>query len=334
MPDRKRALDFSDDRPALAHAKGHRLLIAGISVLLLPCAWWMWNRGHGQPDLAKGKPQAYPPAPPGFVLVKGGTFQMGSNRGDSDEEPVHAVTLSDFHMQEHEVTLGEFKTFVDASGYKTDAEKNGGSYIFNGKTWEKQKDINWRYDAQGKLRPKREYKHPVIHISWNDATGYAKWFTQNRKDGKYYRLPTEAEWEYAAGNGTNRNIYSWGNGSPSGKRGGNVADEAAQKVFKDWTSFENYRDGYVCTAPVASFDPNDLGLYDMGGNVWEWCGDWYDGYPVAAQTNPTGPEKGVKRVVRGGGWNYYARHSRVADRNSEVPDYCFGALGFRLVCPL
>jgi formylglycine-generating enzyme len=263
--------------------------------------------------------------PDGMILIPGGSFQMGSDDGESNEKPVHSVAVGDFYLGKYEVTVAEFRAFVEAKGYKTDAEKDGGSYGYEGTVWEKIEGRNWRHDPEGK--PSQD-KHPVINVSWNDATAYCQWLSQ--KTGQTYRLPTEAEWEYAAGNGSRHTQYIWGNGDPSGKKGGNVADKTAKTKFSDWTVFENYTDGYVFTAPVGSYDPNEFGLHDMSGNVWEWCSDWYGTYPAAAQTDPKGPDSGFDRVVRGGSWYYYPQYCRVAFRSLSAPGNRGGNVGFRL----
>ena len=264
---------------------------------------------------------------PETVAVQGGTFSMGStdSEASSDEKPVHSVTLSSFRMGKYEITVTQFKAFVDDSGYKTDAENGDGSYIWTGTEWKKTAGINWRHDEEGKLRSNGDY--PVVHVSWNDADAYCKWLS--RKTSKKYRLPTEAEWEYAAGNGSRHTKYSWGNSLPSGTKVGNVADETAKKRFS-WTIFDGYTDGYVFAAPVGSFSANDFGLHDMTGNVWEWCNDWYDNYSSSAVTNPTGAVTGSHRVHRGGGWDYGPQNCRVAHRNNNTPTYRLLNLGFRV----
>jgi formylglycine-generating enzyme len=269
----------------------------------------------------------------GLVLIRGGAFQMGSDDGEADEKPVHSVTVRDFYLGKYELTVAQFKTFVDATGYKTDAEKNdAGSYFWIDGKWELKPGTNWRHDAEGKLRPQNEYKHPVIHLSWNDATEYCKWLSQ--KNGKTYRLPTEAEWEYAAGNGSRHTKYSWGNGEPSGKNGGNVADESKRPGNgSSWdTKFDGYNDGYWYTAPIGSYNPNDFGLYDMTGNVWEWCSDWYgsDYYKNSPSNNPTGSATGSYRVQRGGSWLSNPQDCRVADRCNDAPGVRYYGTGFRL----
>jgi formylglycine-generating enzyme required for sulfatase activity len=265
-----------------------------------------------------------------FVRIKGGSFDMGSNDGESDEKPVHRVTLGEYYLSKHEVTVTQFKAFVDDTGHQTDAEKGDGSYAWTGSTWEKKTGVDWRCDVEGKRRPASEYNHPVVHVSWNDAAAYAQWVS--RKTGERYRLPTEAEWEYAAGNGSRHTKYSWGNSDPSGKRGGNVADETAKARFSTWTIFTGYTDGYVFTAPVGAFDPNDFGLHDMTGNVWEWCADWYgsDYYGSSPAANPTGPTSGSARVLRGGSWYGDPAVCRVADRYGSAPDGRDDYVGFRL----
>ena len=267
------------------------------------------------------------------ALIPAGSFQMGSNDGETDEKPVHTVTLSSFYLSKYEVTVAEFKAFVEATGYKTDAEKEGNSRIYN-IFWKTMDGVNWRHDARGNLRPQSDYNHPVIHVSWNDAAAYCQWMAGNT--GLSYRLPTEAEWEYAAGNGAKHTRYSWGNNAPSGKQGGNVPDQTGAEVM-GWTRssehiFKDFRDGYAATAPVGSFNPNEFGLFDMSGNVWEWCSDWYGPYSSIPQTNPTGPTSGYFRVFRGGSWHNdsYTR-CRVAFRNKIYsPSDRNNYIGFRL----
>jgi formylglycine-generating enzyme required for sulfatase activity len=268
---------------------------------------------------------------PETVFIQGGTFQMGSNEVVSDEKPVHTVTVGNLYMGKYEVTVAQFRQFINEAGYQTDADKDGGSYMWTGDKWEKRSGVNWKCDAEGNIRPQSEYNHPVIHVSWNDANEYCNWLS--RKTGKSYRLPTEAEWEYAAGNGSMHTKYSWGNGDPYGKSGGNVADESAKRKFGWSGTRAGYDDGYATTAPVGSFNPNDFGLYDMTGNVWEWCSDWYGSYYYknSPTTDPNGPSTGSYRVSRGGGWGSGARDCRTANRGSDGPDYRSGGLGFRLV---
>ncbi len=225
---------------------------------------------------------------PEMVLVQGGSFQMGRADGEVDEKPVHRVSVSSFSMGKTEITVAQFRAFIYDKGYSTDSDKGRWSWVWSGSKYEKKNGVNWKFDAEGNIRSKSEYTHPVIHVSWNDATAYCGWLS--RKTGKTYRLPTEAEWEYAAGNGSKHTKFSWGNGDPEGKKGGNVADENTKEKINWADYFKGYRGGYVYTAPVGSYDPNDFGLYDMTGNVWEWCSDWYnkDYYSVSSSQNPRG----------------------------------------------
>lgn len=270
---------------------------------------------------------------PKIVTIQGGEFHMGSNEGEPDEKPMHSISISSFKIGKYEVTVKEFAAFVQATGYETTAETEGSSNIFTGE-WKEMKGVSWRDDETGKRRPPEAYNHPVVHISWTDATAYCGWLS--RISGKTYRLPTEAEWEYAAGNGGPHTKYSWGNNLPeSSKRAGNVADETTHPKFGGWTEkFTGYNDGYFFSAPVGSFAANDLGLYDMSGNVWEWCGDWYGDYNSASQTNPVGPASGESRVIRGGCWEFKPALSRVAYRNLGSPDVSQGTCGFRVVSSL
>jgi len=281
----------------------------------------------------------------GMVFVKGGAFQMGSTEGDSDETPVRRVTVSDFYMGRHEVTVEEFAEFIQATGYETNADKDGGSYVWNGEDWEKKAGVNWKDDAEGNVRPASQYDHPVIHVSWYDAVRYCNW--RSEQDGLQpvytmegdevsadwnadgYRLPTEAEWEFAARSRGKRYKYAWGD---SDTPNGNIADEKAKEIFSGWTIWENYNDGYVYTAPVGRFEQGELGLFDMTGNVWEWCWDWYDSdyYRNRPSANPKGPDEGSGRVLRGGSWYDGPSDLRCANRYNVSPgDRSYG-LGFRL----
>ncbi len=261
-----------------------------------------------------------------MVFVKGGTFQMGDDNGEAYEKPAHFVTISDFYIGKTEITVAQFKTFVDDSNYKTDAEKEGFSWKYTDK-WEKMENINWRHDCQGNIRLSSDYLHPVIHVSWNDAVAFCKWLN-NKKKAKY-RLPTEAEWEYAAGNGEKHTKYSWGSQNPIGKNGGNVADESKNPINgSGWSSkFDGFNDGYWFTAPVAQYNSNDFGLHDMTGNVWEWCSDWYKGYSGSSGVSDY---TGTSRVLRGGSWGSNPLDCRVANRGNNTPEYHSSNFGFRL----
>lgn len=251
-----------------------------------------------------------------MAFVQGGTFTMGctyeqgSDCFDS-ENPYHQVTVSDFYIGKYEVTVKQFSAFIEATNYSTDADKNGGSYIWNSSEWKLTSGVNWRCDAQGIARNVSEYNHPVIHVSWNDAVAYCNWLSS--MTGKTYRLPTEAEWEYAARGGKQGNGYKYSGSNTIG----NVA----------WYS-ENSGSS---THTVGTNQANELGVFDMSGNVWEWCSDWYGSYSSSSQTNPAGPSTGSYRVLRGGSWFNGARFCRVSFRDYYSPVYRGNDCGFRLV---
>ncbi len=257
-----------------------------------------------------------------LVLIPGGTFEMGDTFGDgeNEEKPVHTVTVSDFYMSKTEITVGQFRKFVEVTGYRTDAEKEGWAYAWTGSNFDKVTGASW-------LKPgfSQSNDHPVVDVSWNDAMEFCKWAG--------CRLPTEAEWEYVARNKGQRIKYSWGNAKPINRNGGNVADESAKRKFSDWTIFERYDDGYIFNAPVASYESNGLGLYDMTGNVWEWCADWYDEnfYQNSPENNPKGPSFGNARVVRGGSWRENERGCRLTLRAGNGSSISFSNVGFRVV---
>jgi formylglycine-generating enzyme required for sulfatase activity len=201
---------------------------------------------------------------PKMVWIPAGSFRMGDihGGGDSDEKPVHEVSINRFAMSRTEVTVGEFRRFVDATGYKTEAEKGKNCRTYKNGSWGWVKDVNWRNPNFS-----QDDNHPVVCVSWTDATAYVEWLSQ--QTGKQYRLPTEAEWEYAARAGTETTRY-WGNEPDEACRYANVHDRTSKKENGFGWTHHNCTDGYAKTAPVGSFKPNDLGLFDMLGNVWEW----------------------------------------------------------------
>jgi len=238
-----------------------------------------------------------------MVAISGGSFKMGSYNGSTNERPVHIVKVRSFAMSRTEVTVAQFKKFIDATGYKTDVEKKGYGYIWTTKS-KKLSGANWKSDTKGNSRPSDEYDHPVIFVSWNDAVAFCKWAGG--------RLPTEAEWEYAAKSNSS-NKYA----------GSNTIDNVAWYV-------DNARN---TTHPVGEKQPNAFGLYDITGNVNEWCSDWYgkDYYNSSPQNNPQGRSSGVHRVNRGGGWDSKAEYSTLTYRGHDDHDLGFYNTSFRLV---
>jgi formylglycine-generating enzyme required for sulfatase activity len=279
-------------------------------------------------------------APANMVWVTGGTFTIGSPSNEvsrsSNEGPQHQVTISKgFYLGKYEVTVEDFRQFVNATGYKTEAETSGGGYVWTGSKWEMKADANWKnpYFAQND-------NHPVVLVSWNDAVKYCNWKSEWEgltpaytvsgstvtwnKNASGYRLPTEAEWEYACRAGTTSPFNT----------GSNIT-----------TSQANYTGNYPYngnakgtyrgqTTAVGSFAANSWGLYDMHGNVWEWCWDWYGDYASGSQTDPTGAASGAARVSRGGSWSNGAEHVRSAVRGNDTPSSRGSHIGFRLVRPL
>jgi len=280
---------------------------------------------------------------PEMILIKGGQFNMGSKdgEGEDDEHPLHAVYIDDFYMAKHEVTVAQFKYFIDETYYKTEVEKRGYSYhVVNGE-WAEWKGITWKHDEEGNKRPVSDYDHPVIHITWNDAKAYCDWLSS--RTGQEYHLPTEAEWEYAARCGSKEYKYPWGDSAPSSKKVDNLCDESFAKVYvvKMDQYWQGYHDGCVLGSACGAFAPNDFGLYDMGGNVCEWCSDWYNqsNYKTDLENaekrtevviNPYGPLSGDYRVLRGGSFLDLPNYSRAAFRNGDIPVDSFKDIGFRV----
>jgi formylglycine-generating enzyme required for sulfatase activity len=320
--------------------------------------------------LAQKQPNAA--APDGMVWVPGGEFNMGTDDSQSfpNERPAHRVKMDGFWMDRHDVTNDEFKKFADATGYITTAEKKPdweemkkqlpsgtpkpdgsllvpGSLVFVGTTnevdlrdvsqwWRWTPGASWRHPGGPNTDIKGRGNYPVVQISWEDAVAYSKWA------GK--RLPTEAEWEYAARGGLENKRYPWGDEfTPKGKYMANV-----------WTGKFPYlntkEDGFEGLAPVESFPPNNYGLYDMAGNAWQWCADWYraDVHQQLKDTggvcsvNPPGPlgsydplePYAPKRVLKGGSYlcnDAYCESYRPSARRGETPDTGMSHISFRCV---
>jgi formylglycine-generating enzyme required for sulfatase activity len=259
-----------------------------------------------------------------LVLIPKGKFKMGSPDGepgrDGDEGPVHDVELTKpFYMAAHTVTIGQFKEFVKATGYKTEAESEGtGGNGFNVAL--KKFDSNMpKYNWQETGWPQTD-RHPVVNVTWNDAMKFCDWLS--KKERKAYRLPTEAEWEYACRAGTSTRFWS-GDADESLKGAANVADQSFQdkQVGGAGMAFAPWNDMHPFTAPVGNFRPNPWGLYDMHGNLWQWCEDWYAPYAERDLIDHIATEKGAKdaRVLRGGSWYNNPNRCRAANRNRNAP---------------
>ena len=306
--------------------------------------------------------------PEGMVWVPGDEFLMGSDTGFPDEQPIHLVIVDGFWMDATEVTNAEFRRFVDETGYVTTAEKIprkedlaaqlpddvvipeenlvAGSICFDlnvdPKTirkdhplwpyqiWKYVPGADWRHPLGPESTIEGKDDHPVVHVSWDDAVAYCQWA------GK--RLPTEAEWEFAARGGLKDQEYPWGDDrNPNGEWRNNIWQG-------DFPGKNKEADGFATTAPVKSFPANGYGLYDVSGNVWEWCADWYrpDYYEVSTRRNPQGPPSSLdpleptipKRIQRGGSYlcsESYCTGYRVAARMKGDPQSSTAHCGFRAV---
>lgn len=305
----------------------------------------------------------------GMVLIPGGEFFMGADndQASQDEYPKHKVTLAPFYMDVTEVTNAQFKKFIDATGYLTTAEKKpeweelkkslppgtakpddnllvAASLVFRAadgpvnlrdynQWWSWREGADWKHPQGPASNIDGKENFPVVHVSWDDAQAYCRW------SGK--RLPTEAEWEFAARGGLQTNIYPWGNEHI------NKGTAKANSWEGDFPYRNEEKDGYVRAAPVKSYAHNGYGLFDMAGNVWEWCSDWYnaDYYKTLQNTtsqNPKGPAKSYdpedpympKRSLRGGSFlcnDTYCSGYRVARRMKSSPDTGLEHTGFRCV---
>jgi len=244
---------------------------------------------------------------PEMIWLPSGTFRMGSPEhvGEDDERPAHDVTLGHYAVGKYPVTVGEFKRFVEATGYRTEAEEGEGAYVYDKGSWGEKKDASWRNPYM-----EQDDRHPVLCVSWNDTKAYCAWLST--QTGQAYSLLTEAQWEHACRAGSDT-AYCYG-------------DSESELEKYAWFS-RNAEDG---TRPVGEKLANSWGLKDMHGNCWEWCEDWFGHYSGDAEQDPSGPASGSDRVMRGGSWFYDADLCRSACRFIGHPSYRDGILGFRL----
>jgi formylglycine-generating enzyme required for sulfatase activity len=319
------------------------LLICGLAIVAVVAVYVIDPLGSSPKTIPQEEPfvesSAPPgPAPEGMVWIPGGSFWMGYPDSPDQDAPLHQVAVSGFWMDETEVTNAQFEAFVKETGYKTVAELPPSADDFGGKTpppdvkpfsvvlnrqlpddislqgpwpqlnpnnpwqppwWTMCPGADWRHPEGPGSDIKDRMNHPVIHIAWKDAAAYAKWA------GK--RLPTEAEWEFAARGGLDRNEFCWG-----GEKQGTGGKWFANTYQGKFPTKDTGADGYTGTSPVKTFPPNGYGLYDMSGNAWEWCADWYSTkyYTESPRNNPPGPSTGDERdgsglpakVKRGGSY--------------------------------
>jgi len=272
-----------------------------------------------------------------MVRLPGGRFLMGTDDGEGfpedGEGPVRPVTLSPFRIEPCAVTNAQFAAFVKDTGHVTSAQEFGWSFVFaafagpaaagprsqGAPWWVAVEGATWRRPEGPGSDIGARQTHPVVHVSHRDAQAYCAW-----RGG---RLPTEAEWEYAARGGLEQARYPWGDELTP--RGGHRCNIWQGRFPEQNTG----ADGHVGTAPVRAFRPNGHGLYQMAGNVWEWCADWFGvDHPAGPATDPTGPGDGPGRVLRGGSYLCHASYCnryRVAARTANTPDSSTGNTGFR-----
>jgi formylglycine-generating enzyme required for sulfatase activity len=272
-------------------------------------------------------------APP-MVVIPTGEFVMGSPADEAghqdNEEPQRRVRIDvGFALGQSDVTVGQFREFVGASDYVSDAEKLGGSAVYEESTGRitERRGMTWRNDYAG---GRANDNLPVINVSWNDAAAYAAWLAA--RTGKQYRLPTEAEFEYAVRAGSTAR-YPWGDGNPGKVVGNFTGDGDRSPTKRSWSvAFPHYSDGYWGPAPVRSFPANPFGLYDMDGNVSQWVQDcWHDNYVRAPRDSSAWVNPGCeRRVIRGGSWGSDPDQVRSAYRTAAPADTRSARVGFRV----
>ncbi len=265
-----------------------------------------------------------------LVWVPGSTFPMGSRKSPSElaeiyqisdeaftpEQPLHEVTVNGFWMGKYEVTNAQFRRHKPS--HISNIQDKNGQPVFS---FFCKKYRGYSFDGENQ---------PVVNVSWEEARDFCGWLSE--KTGETVRLPFEAEWEYAGRAGTD-SLYYWGNDEKSVGAYENIYDLSAEKELKLTHNAVETTDSYTVTSPVGLFKPNGFGLYDMAGNVSEWCSDWYRSkyYSDSQKMNPQGPLKGKARVIRGGNWECCKHEIRPSFRRGSLPDHKAENIGFRIV---
>lgn len=277
-----------------------------------------------------------------MILLGGRDFLMGTESAEGfpldGEGPVRRVTLDPYYIDQFPVRNRDFQAFVEATSYITEAERFGWSFVFEGdlpdrgvslsaedivpgaEWWKRIYGADWAHPEGPSSHIHGRMDHPVVQVTWNDAEAFAAWA------GK--RLPTEAEWEFAARGGLEQKIYPWGDElTPEGRHLCNIWQG-------EFPVFNSAEDGYTSTSPVDAFPPNDYDLYSMTGNTWEWCSDWFSAtfHASGTRNNPIGPPGGNAKVMKGGSYlchRSYCNRYRVAARSSNTPDSSTTNIGFR-----
>ena len=293
-----------------------------------------------------------------LVLIPAGTFKMGSGESAEDtaayfnetyresfpadglggleasafenEHPQHDVRITKpFSMGIYPVTRGQFRQFVTATAYALDMERGEKRWAWGWDPDEKAFSFNEKYSWQNAGFEQTD-EHPVVNVSWNDAVAFCAWLS--KKECQAYRLPTEAEWEYACRAGTTTRYPSGHDPQTLGKVG-ELVDATAKAKIPDWKYMIKHSDNYAFTSPVGRSQANLFGLYDMHGNAFQWCADWYGAeyYGTSPADDPTGPESGTDRVIRGGTWSFRPLGARSAERSWTTPDSRNCSAGFRVV---
>jgi len=309
------------------------------------------------PPPAQGKTVIVPPRPTitpadqftnslgmTMIRIEPGEFLISSTKSQIDllwkqfpnvkrewldrEQPQHPVKITrPFYLAAHQVTVRQFRRFVEGSGYITEAESTGtGAYGLIGTEWKRDSKLNWRNPGF-----KQDEDHPVVCVSHKDAVAFLNWLNDQEKQPKRsYRLPTEAQWEYAGRAGT-AGLYGESDDPESLVRSAKIANASPKKILPNASRMRG-DDGFAYTSPVGSFEPNAWQLYDMIGNVWEWCDDWFDAkfYHKSPTENPCNSADSSNRVVRGGSWRNAAGYCRAAYRSRDTPTHMSGTLGLRL----
>ena len=292
------------------------LQLLGVSLVLLAAAWQPIHSETSSIDV---------------VELPAGTFMMGcvplDEQCEETEKPRHRVTLTrGFRLARTETTIGQFREFVNGTGYQTSAEAEGVGRFWSASSgeWEWIEGLDWRHP----YRADEEAKDfmPVVQVSWHDAAAYCAWVGG--------RLPTKAEWEYAARGGRDGEVYFWGSEDlplANGEQPINAPDVATKREFPAFETYRDYDDGYGRAAPVGTFLPNGFGLFDMAGNVYEWTADWIldSPYDEERSVDPRGEEVGDLKSLRSGGWGYPPAQMRASFRGFSEPDFWTATFGFR-----